>query len=199
MLLCHPASQKIGNPLPRIKIPVHGPVQRFALRVINPVLPNPCGEHRMFYIHHKVSPRRQGAMYQPVNCRQILQIMQGQVRYHAVPGGLRVSIVLDSAHRVSDARVTIALPCHRKHPFAYIYAQHLCCPLLHSIAAVPAIATAQVQHPFALKRWKKRPQLLPFPRCGKPALAPGHLRILLKEIFLIVRIPHHDRITSSYP
>ena len=79
-----------------------------------------CGEHRMFYIHHKVSPRHQGAMYQPVNCRQILQIMQGQVRYHAVPGGLRVSIVLDSAHRVSDARVTIALPGYRKHPFAYI-------------------------------------------------------------------------------
>ena len=63
MIFFYGAAEKIRHPLPFKKVIVYRPVQLFAVRAINPVLPDARSKNGVFDIHDQCSARNKRAAY----------------------------------------------------------------------------------------------------------------------------------------
>ena len=86
VLLHNMLPQEVGRTLSRIKIIINGPACWISVLIIFPVFIDPRRKSRMLDVHQEYAVFLQGSIDPSIDLIQVPDIMQDQIRDHAVEG-----------------------------------------------------------------------------------------------------------------
>ena len=121
----------------------------------------------------------------------IPDIVEGQGAEHHVKAALREGQVLHGGAAVLDGRGAVFDPGRLQHLFRQVDPQDIGRPVPGGVAAVPAVAAAQVQHPLPGKIRQELLQLPPLPRPLQALGGAEHLTVFLEKERVIVGVLFH--------
>ena len=191
MVLHHMLPQEHRIPLPLIVVVVHREVENLPVGAVVPVLGAVGGEHRVL----RRKDKRPAGGQPPENILrqrpEIPDIVEGQGAEHHIKAALREGQVLHGGAAVLDGRGAVFDPGRLQHLLRQVGPQDIGRPVPGGVAAVPAVAAAQVQHPLPGKIRQEFLQLPPLPRPLQALGGAEHLAVFLEKDRIVIGVFFH--------
>src|SRR5260370_10827231 len=167
------------------------------MRTVRPVLCRSRGKDGMFDREDEGASCFHTVIHLATDEVEPLHIMQGHRTEQQVEGFVGKVDVVNRQPMILDGRIVGALSGAGQHVLREINSPHASCKLRACIAAVPAKATAQIQHVLLTKIGQQLMEGRPLARRLQPADGTGHLTVLSEKCRIIIFVLPHGSTTSS--